>query len=308
MAHARRPVTPASRPPWAGRPCTAGTRPRSRPAGNGRRPGSGPGSDGRGGRSASRRSSWWSIRRGAPRDGPRPRGQPGPAPSPARIVRLLSGPPRLYWPMLPSVRTTRWQGTMSGTGLCPRAVPTARTALGRPISAAIQPYGRTSPRGISSALVQTATSNSVRPRRSSGIRTRRSPARRRAMASASPAGRAAAREVRRPLRASWRVTAAGPSSARSTSLTPRPFQATQSRPMGDSSGAMRSARPTSTRTSSATWAGAGTARAERAPGVSSASSPAASGVRTDRVMRSAPRAPSRSPRHAAWPGRDGPGP
>ena len=113
----------------------------------------------------------------------------GSRPSPARIVRLLAGPPRLYWPMVPSVRTTRWHGTMSGTGLWPSAVPTARTAFGRPISAAIHPYGRTSPRGISSALVQTATSNSVRPRRSSGIRTRRSPARRRAMASARPSGR-----------------------------------------------------------------------------------------------------------------------
>ena len=41
--------------------------------------------------------------------------------------------------MVPSVRTTRWHGTMSGTGLWPSAVPTARTAFGRPISAAIQP-------------------------------------------------------------------------------------------------------------------------------------------------------------------------
>src|SRR5258706_8050472 len=42
-----------------------------------------------------------------------------------------------------SLRTTRWQGTTSGTGLWARAVPTARTAFGWPISAAIQPYGRT---------------------------------------------------------------------------------------------------------------------------------------------------------------------
>ena len=85
---------------------------------------------------------------------------------------------------------------MSGTGLCPSAVPTARTAFGRPISAAIQPYGRTSPRGISSALCQTSRSKSVWPRRSRSIRTRRSPPSRRAMAVASRSGSRSARMAR----------------------------------------------------------------------------------------------------------------
>ena len=38
--------------------------------------------------------------------------------------------------MLPSERTTRWQGTTTGSGLVAQAVPTARTALGLPASAA----------------------------------------------------------------------------------------------------------------------------------------------------------------------------
>ncbi len=38
----------------------------------------------------------------------------------------------------PSLRTTRWQGISTGTGLFASAVPTARTARGRPISRAIQ--------------------------------------------------------------------------------------------------------------------------------------------------------------------------
>src|SRR3970040_1269170 len=75
------------------------------------------------------------------------------------MVTLLSGPPSEYCPIVPSGRNTRWQGTMSGTGLWASAVPTARTAFGRPISAATQPYGRTSPNGISAVFVQTARSN-----------------------------------------------------------------------------------------------------------------------------------------------------
>ena len=119
-----------------------------------------------------------------------------------RIVRLLPGPPSEYWPIVPSVRTTRWQGTMSGTGLWPSAVPTARTALGRPISAAIQPYGRTSPWGISSAFCQTSRSKSVWPRRSRSMRTRRSPSSRRAMAVGQPRRNAVRRGYAgRPVRA-----------------------------------------------------------------------------------------------------------
>ena len=40
--------------------------------------------------------------------------------------------------MMPSVRITRWQGMMTGIGLLASAVPTARTAAGRPISLATQ--------------------------------------------------------------------------------------------------------------------------------------------------------------------------
>ena len=130
----------------------------------------------------------------------------------------------------PSLRTTRWQGTMSGTGLCPRAVPTARTARGRPISAATQPYGRTSPRGISSAFCQTSRSKSVWPRRSRSIRTRRSPSSRRAIAEARRGGSSPASCAGRPVRSRWRASNAASSSVASTSDTPRPFQATIERP------------------------------------------------------------------------------
>ena len=49
--------------------------------------------------------------------------------------RLTSGPPR-YWPNVPSLRTIRWQGTTSGTGLCEHALAAARTAAGRPVARA----------------------------------------------------------------------------------------------------------------------------------------------------------------------------
>ena len=52
-----------------------------------------------------------------------------------RSVRLAATPPR-YWPIVPSLRTTRWHGTTSGTGLLAQAVPTARTAAGRPAARA----------------------------------------------------------------------------------------------------------------------------------------------------------------------------
>ena len=38
--------------------------------------------------------------------------------------------------MVPSLRTTRWQGTTTGTGLWAQAEPTARTAAGLPDAAA----------------------------------------------------------------------------------------------------------------------------------------------------------------------------
>ena len=57
------------------------------------------------------------------------------AASMASRAALASAPPR-YSPMVPSLRTTRWQGTTSGTGLWRRRVPTARTAPGMPAAAA----------------------------------------------------------------------------------------------------------------------------------------------------------------------------
>ena len=58
-----------------------------------------------------------------------------PAASSSSSVAFASNPPR-YPPMLPSDRTTRWQGTTIGRGLVAHAVPTARAALGRPASSA----------------------------------------------------------------------------------------------------------------------------------------------------------------------------
>ena len=160
----------------------------------------------------------------------------GSRPSAARIVRLFSGPPSEYWPIDPSVRTTRWQGTMSGTGLWPSAVPTARTALGRPISAATQPYGRTSPRGISSALRQTSCSKS---RVAAQVEVDAHPAvagqpsldlvgedRRQGVGRGRPGGRSS--------RGGGSAKASRSSVALSTRATPRPFQATNSGPMGES--------------------------------------------------------------------------
>ena len=44
-------------------------------------------------------------------------------PSQRRMRSFTSGPPAEYWPSVQSERTTRWQGTTKGTGLCPKAVP-----------------------------------------------------------------------------------------------------------------------------------------------------------------------------------------
>ena len=137
---------------------------------------------------------------------PAPRAPRGRGPRCAGWSACCSGHRASTGRSMPSVRTTRWHGTISGTGLWPSAVPTARTARGRPISAATQPYGRTSPRGISSALRQTSCSNGLWPRRSRSIRTRRSPPSRRAMASARRGGSASARKASRPVAARWRVS------------------------------------------------------------------------------------------------------
>jgi hypothetical protein len=147
-------------------------------------------------------------------------------PSAARIRRFAAGPPIEYWPIAPSLRTTRWHGTTSGTGLWASAVPTARTAFGRPISAAIQPYGLTSPRGISRAFIQTMTSKAVWPRRSRGMVFRRSPARRLPIAAARRAGTAGAASMGRPTCSRKRSSKAAGVAAVPTHDTPRPFQAT----------------------------------------------------------------------------------
>lgn len=50
---------------------------------------------------------------------------------------LFASTPPTYCPMLPSLRTTRWHGTTTGSGFFAHAVPTARTARGLPAAAAI---------------------------------------------------------------------------------------------------------------------------------------------------------------------------
>ena len=55
--------------------------------------------------------------------------------SSASSRRLASMPPR-YWPIEPSLRTTRWQGTTTGTGFDAQALPAARTARGEPAARA----------------------------------------------------------------------------------------------------------------------------------------------------------------------------
>ena len=53
------------------------------------------------------------------------------APSSVSRARLASTPPT-YCPIVPSLRTTRWQGTTTGRGLLAHALPAARTAFGWP--------------------------------------------------------------------------------------------------------------------------------------------------------------------------------
>ena len=110
---------------------------------------------------------------------------------------------------------------------------------GRPISAAIQPYGRTSPRGISSALCQTSRSKSVWPRRSRSILDA-------AVAGQPPADRAqpaasgswAARYARRPVRARCAASKAASSVARLDRRTRR----ARSRPRRAARSASRTGR------------------------------------------------------------------
>src|SRR5439155_20613905 len=58
------------------------------------------------------------------------------APSSVSRARLASTPPT-YCPIVPSLRTTRWQGTTTGRGLLAHALPAARTAFGWPAAFAI---------------------------------------------------------------------------------------------------------------------------------------------------------------------------
>ena len=99
----------------------------------------------------------------------------------------------------PSLRTTRWHGTTSGTGLWASAVPTARTAFGLADlggDPAVRPD--LAPRD----LERLAPDRDLERRRARGGRarssTRRSPARRRSIARASFAGSASAGEIGAP--------------------------------------------------------------------------------------------------------------
>src|SRR3546814_14265272 len=55
--------------------------------------------------------------------------------------------PPPYPPTVPSLRTTRWQGTSTQTGFAPFAAPTARTAPGESRAAATCPYLPVPPAG-----------------------------------------------------------------------------------------------------------------------------------------------------------------
>ena len=59
---------------------------------------------------------------------------------PSRLskLRFQSNPPEKP-PSFLFAASTRWHGTKTGTGFAPHAPPTARTALGLPIAAAISP-------------------------------------------------------------------------------------------------------------------------------------------------------------------------
>ena len=63
---------------------------------------------------------------------------------------------------------TRWHGTTTGTGFLAIAVPTARTAPGRPTWRATQAYGRTSPGGMAVMARSTSAWNGDTLRRSTG--------------------------------------------------------------------------------------------------------------------------------------------
>src|SRR5690348_16545929 len=138
-------------------------------------------------------------------------------------------------------------------GLLASAVPTARTAAGWPISRAIHPYGRTSPRRISSVLRSTACEKGVSPRRSNCIR--RLPSSWSWILSARSAGgstRTSARPTSRPNHASNSAA----DGARIAADTPSRFHATYTGPSTVSKSAYESATPAAASTRSANPAGA----------------------------------------------------
>ena len=119
-------------------------------------------------------------------------------------------------------------------GLRPSAVPTARTALGLPISRAIHEYGLISPGPISAAFSSTARWKSPVPRRSMGswpirpvARARsRCPARRPGKSLTGTAGRPKCSRKRRSNPAASYASSAG-----SQADMPRSLNATRTRPM-----------------------------------------------------------------------------
>ncbi len=70
---------------------------------------------------------------------------------------MVSSPPENP-PTPPSLSTTRWHGTTTGSGLEPIAAPTAWAPPGRPTRRASSPYPTTDPNGT-----EAASSRSTRP-------------------------------------------------------------------------------------------------------------------------------------------------
>src|SRR5438034_5398294 len=140
-----------------------------------------------------------------------------------------------------------------GIGLLASAVPTARTAAGCPISRAIQPYGRTWPRGISSVLCSTCCENDVRPRRSN--RRRRFPLSWSSILRARSAG-GSTRTSLRPTSLRNQSSNSAADLLRIAAETPSRFQATYTGPRTVSNTAYESAVPACASTRSANPEGA----------------------------------------------------
>ena len=232
----------------------------------------------------------------------RPPSPSGSRPSAARIVRLFSGPPSEYWPIVPSVRTTRWHGTISGTGLWPSAVPDGPDRL-RPADLGRDPAVRPdlAARDVEGLAPDVALEVAV----AAQVEIDAHPAVARQSPLDGPRASVVRQGVRREHRASGPGRVArgelGRLDAADARARSRPRT---SGPIGESMRAMRSASPTSTRTFGRERGGGGAV--EGRP--SAASRIASSEVRGHAVIswrsrRSPPRAPC-----AAAPGRGGPGP